>query len=32
MVKHPYHIFHMPRQLFLQTIDHRQILPNVRYM
>ena len=27
MVKHHYHVFHVPRRFFLQTIDRRQILP-----
>jgi len=32
MVKHHYHIFHLPHRFFLQTIDRHQILPGVMYM
>ena len=27
-----YHVFHVPRPFFLQTVDRCQILPGVSYM
>jgi len=32
MVQHHYYVFHVPLLFFLQTIDRRQILPEVRHM